>query len=153
MTELLTRASDIAVALQTRLLLCNGIAPYETEIGARVFRGRRNVGEEVVPCTVLLEGADTAESTVGRSGVTAKIVQRYTIGAYLPCDPDHPNDAAHAAIRDIKRAVFGDGGRLGGAVHTVLYKGRDIGARADGVAIVFVTVDIDVTYVENLSAP
>ena len=153
MTEILTRASDIAAALQARLEMCNGTAPYETEIGTRVYRGRRNVGEEVVPCTVLLEGADTAESTVGRSGVTAKIVQRYTIGAYLPCDPDNPNDAAHAAIRDIKRALFSDGGRLGGAVHTVMYRGRDIGARADGVAIVFVTVDIDVTYIENLSNP
>ncbi|MBS4019904.1 MAG: hypothetical protein KGZ68_16915, partial [Dechloromonas sp.] len=64
-----------------------------------------------------------------------------------------PNDAAHEAIRDIKRAIFAGDGNFGGRVLKVTYAGRDIGPRADGVPVVFVTVDIDVDYVEDLTNP
>ena len=147
-----TKASEISAAIYTRLqsiLKANGC---ETDVGARVYRGRRNVDETQVPCAVLLEGNDSPTSRPGKLPA-ALITQRYVLAAYVPCDPDNPNDAAHAAIRDLKKAIFAGDGDFGGRVSKVSYKGRDIGPRADGVPIVFVTVDIDVEYVEDLTNP
>lgn len=139
--ELFARASSIAIA--------NG---FETDIGLRVFRGRKNVDEQMIPCSVIIEGNDSPQDRPGRLPA-ASIRQRYVLAAYTNCDPDHPNDAAHAAIRDIKRAIFKDGGNLGGKVMKVTYAGRDIGPRIDGYPAVFVTVTLDVEYVEDLTNP
>lgn len=147
-----TKASDVAQALYDRV---RGIATAngsETDIGLRVYRGRRNVDETQVPCAVLIEGNDTPRDRPGRIP-SVSITQRFVVAAYLACDPDNPNDAAHAAVRDLKRALFGDGGSWGSRVLKVSYQGRDIGPRADGRPIVFVTVDIDVDYVEDLTNP
>jgi hypothetical protein len=71
----------------------------------------------------------------------------------VSCDPNHPNDAAHAAIRDIKRAMFAGDGNFGGRVLKVSYQGRDIGPRVDGEPVVYVQVTIDIDYVEDLTNP
>lgn len=154
MNNLYTKASEISEAIFGRVtaIAVRDGGPFETDIGKRVFRGRRNIDETQVPCAVIIEGTDTPVDRPGRLP-TASITQRYVIAAYVTCDPQHPNDAAHAAIRDIKRAMFVDGGSFGGKVKNVTYRGRDIGARADGVPVVFVTVDIDVDYVEDLTNP
>lgn len=147
-----TKASEISAELFARagsISVANGC---ETDIGLRVFRGRRNVDESQVPCAVVIEGNDTPRDRPGRIP-SVSITQRFVLAAYVPCDPDNPNDAAHAAVRDIKRAIFKDGGSWGSRVSRVSYQGRDIGPRADGRPIVFVTVDIDVDYVEDLTNP
>ena len=149
---LYSKAADIAAAIFSRLQAVTQANGYETDLGARVYRGRRNVDETQVPCSVLLEGTDTPTDRSGKLP-TAAITQRYVLAAYVPCDPDNPNDAAHAAIRDLKRAMFAGDGDFGGRVRQVSYRGRDIGPRADGLPIVFVTVDIDVEYIEDLSNP
>ena len=100
----------------------------------------------------VIEGNDTPRDRPGRIPAVS-ITQRFVLAAYVPCDADNPNDAAHAAVRDIKRAIFKDGGSWGHKVSRVSYQGRDIGPRADGRPIVFVTVDIDVDYVEDLTNP
>lgn len=123
---------------------------FETDIGARVFRGRTNIAENLVPCAVLIEGNDRVIDRPGRLTQVA-VDQTYVIAAYLPCDPNNPNDAAHEAIADIKRAIFSDADFTRSVVR-VSYKGKDIGARADGRPIVFATVEIDVTFVEELTA-
>jgi hypothetical protein len=147
-----TKASEVAANIATRIAAINVLGGYETDIGARVFRGRRNVDESAVPCAVIIEGTDTPTDRPGKLP-TVSITQRYVIAAYLTCDPNNPNDAAHAAIRDIKKAIFNGDGDFGGKVLRVSYRGRDIGPRADGVPVVFVTVDIDVDYVEDLTNP
>lgn len=152
MTTPYAKNSEISAAIYARLTAITQANGCETDIGLRVFRGRRNVDESAVPCAVLIEGTDTPTDRPGKLP-TAAIRQRYVIAAYVACDPNNPNDAAHAAIRDIKRAIFAGDGDFGGRVIRVTYQGRDIGPRADGVPVVFVTVDIDVEYVEDLTNP
>jgi hypothetical protein len=147
-----TKASEVAGAIATRITQIKVVDGYETDIGLRVFRGRRNVDESAVPCAVLIEGADTPTDRPGRLP-SVGIRQRFVIAAYVPCDANNPNDAAHAAIRDVKRAIFAGDATLGSKVLRVMYAGRDIGPRADGVPVVFVTVEIDVEYVEDLTNP
>ena len=148
----LTTAAGIAQELSTRLegaIVANGA---ETDIGVRVYRGRKNVDADSVPCTVLIEAGDTIADRPGRIPAV-EVAQNYAVTAYLPCDPNNPNDAAHAAIRDIKRALFKSNATLDGKVVRVSYKGRDIGPRIDGAAIVFCVVHIEVKYVEDLTNP
>ena len=147
-----TKASEVAGAIATRITQIKVVDGYETDIGLRVFRGRRNVDESAVPCAVLIEGTDTPTDRPGRLP-SVSIRQRFVIAAYVPCDANNPNDAAHAAIRDVKRAIFAGDATLGSKVLRVMYAGRDIGPRADGVPVVFVTIEIDVEYVEDLTNP
>ena len=147
-----TKNADVSAAIYERILGITKANGAETDIGIRVFRGRRNVDDSTIPCAVVIEGNDTPTGRAGKLP-TASIVQRYVIAAYVPCDPNNPNDAAHQAVRDIKRAIFAGDGNFGGRVLKVTYQGRDIGPRADGLPIVFVTVDIDVEYVEDLTNP
>jgi hypothetical protein len=147
-----TKSSEVAGAIATRIAQIKIADGFETDIGLRVFRGRRNVDESAVPCAVLIEGTDTPTDRPGRLP-SVSIRQRFVIAAYVPCDANNPNDAAHAAIRDVKRAIFAGDATLGSKVLRVMYAGRDIGPRADGLPIVFVTVDIDVEYVEDLTNP
>lgn len=146
-------ASEVAAALSARLaaiLTANGC---ETNIGARVYQGRRAVDESVIPCAVLIEGNDTPTQQPGLRMTSVSIVQRFVAVAYVACDPDNPNTAAHAAIRDIKRAFFAGEPILKGQVRKLTYRGRDIGPRADGAPFVYVQVDLDVEYVEDLANP
>ena len=147
-----TTSQAVADGVAERLALITKANGYETDIGTRLFKGRRAVDESAVPCCVLIEGNDTPTDRPGRLPAVS-IRQRYVIAAYVTCDPNNPNDAAHEAIRDIKRAMFNGDGNFGGKVLKVTYAGRDIGPRADGVPVVFVTVDVDVDYVEDLTNP
>lgn len=162
MSQVLTRARDVAQHLTNLLAgirLTNG---YETDIGATVYRGKRKIDDDAPPCAVLIEGEDRPGNTQGLSSQV--VTQAYVLGGYTACDPDNPNDAAHKIISDIKKAVFTaptnptpaerHAGTLtfGGRVKKVEYKGRDIGPRADGVPIVFAVVHIEVTFVEDLAA-
>lgn len=153
MSDIITTAGGIAEELSQRLaaiLLANGC---ETNIGVRVFRGRRrHPADEDVPCIVIAEGGDDVQDRPGRVPQVL-IQQTYVIDGFDACDPDNPNDKAHAMIRDIKRAVFADGTTLGKRVSKCDYLGRDIGPRADGIALVQARVMIGVTYVETLAEP
>lgn len=144
-----TKASDIAEYLTTLLAgvtIANG---YHTDIGLRVFRGKRSKVEEQIPCAVLIEGEDHPGESAGRESI--KIVQDYVVGGYVACDPDNPNDAAHLVLKDIKKVLFQQGPRMGNRVTNISYSGRDIGPRPDGVAIVFAVVHISITFAETLA--
>lgn len=151
------KASDIAEYLTTVLESIRTADGYNTDIGATVFRGRLKHDEDRIPYSVLIEGED--RPTESENMRDTAITQDFVLGAYLECDPDNPNDAAHAAIKDIKKAVFSSdlarrpvaGARGGnGRVKSLSYKGKDIGPRADGKAIVFAVVHITVTFAEDL---
>ena len=151
----LQSAEDIAAELRTRLLTRTIAQGAETDIGTVVYQGRRMIDNSQIPCIVLLEGDDVPDRV--NAATAYKIAQRYVLMAYLPCDPDAPNIAAHAAIRDLKRAVFTTDGRadykLGGKVGNVEYLGRDIGPRGDGAPFVLALIEINVDYVENVASP
>lgn len=151
----LHRAEDIAAEIKARVLRCTIAQGAETNLGATVFQGRRHVDDGMIPCATIIEAEDTPAR--GRLRDEYEIAQRYILFAYVPCSPNDPNVAAHAAIRDLKRCLFlTDGksdGRLGGKVKLIEYVGRDIGPRADGAAFVVAAVEVVVSYAEILSAP
>lgn len=152
------KKSDEIAAYLTEVLgtirVANG---YQTDIGQTVYRGRLKHDEDKVPYCSILEGEDRVTSTGSQTDVA--VSQDFVIGAYVPCDPRNPNDAAHKAIRDIKKVVFTSdlarsekaGARGGnGRVKSLEYGGKDIGPRADGAPIVYAVVYITVTFAENL---
>lgn len=151
MTTLHT-ARDAANAIAARLSTINVASGSITDIGLRVLRGRRRIDNEQVPCVVLAEGLDQINQASGRVP-SCEVQQTYMLIAYHECDPDHPNDRGHDLIKDLKRAIFSDGVTLGGNVLRVEYKGRDIGPRGDGVAIVCASIEIVIKFIENLSEP
>lgn len=157
-----TRAGDVAADLFARMRSIRLDNGCETDIGRDVKRGRRKLpGDDAPPCMVMYEGDDDPQDRPGRIPM-ALVQQAYVFDAFDKCDPENPNDQAHAMIRDIKRAIFakadpvrGTTGdmTLGGKVSKVLYLGRDIGPRPDGVALVQARVMIVVEFVEDLTNP
>lgn len=148
----LNKASDVAAEIAARLAKITVVNGFNTDIGLKIMRGRRRIDDGHVPCVIVAEGLDKVTDGPGRFS-NAEIVQDYLLIAYHSCHPDHPNDMAHLVIRDLKRAIFLDGGTLGNKVHKVSYKGRDIGPRGDGVAIVCASIEISVKFVEDLANP
>lgn len=150
---LLKRAADVAGELNTRMLTITKTQGAETDVGQTVLRGRRKIDEDQVPCVVIVEGLDSAVMGPSKRSPGVKLRQGYVLVGYDKCDPNHPNDKAHAMIRDLKRAVFADGSTLGEQVIGVEYVGRDIGPRGDGISIVSATIEIVVEYEESLQNP
>jgi hypothetical protein len=149
-------SADVADEIKTRLLGIRLTSGSETDIGRTVFMGRRkHPGDDEPPCVVVLEGEDDVDDTAGkRLNAQIKVRQTYVIDGFDVCDPNNPNDKAHAMIRDIKRSLFTKNNRmLDGKVFSVDYLGRDIGPRPDGVALVQARVIVAVTFVEDLSNP
>jgi hypothetical protein len=149
-----TTATEIAAEIEARVGQIRTANGFATDIGATVFRGRIAVNDEDVPCVSIIEGTDSVLSTPGRAALW-KIEQHYALVGYVPCDPANPNDAAHALITDLKRAIFKTNGKadatFGGKVLEIHYKGRNIGPRADGAPIVMGIVEIAVVFAESLS--
>jgi len=150
--SIFTTSQAVADEVAARLARISRANGFETDIGLRLFKGRKAIDDAQIPCCVLIEGTDTATDRPGRLP-SVSIRQRYMAAAYVTCDPNNPNLAAHAAVRDVKRAIFAGDASFGGKVLRVAYAGRDIGVRADGSPTVYVSVEIDVDFVEDLSNP
>lgn len=148
-------AESVSAEIKTRVSRCTLAQGAETNLAATVFQGRRHVDETMIPCVTIVEADDTPSRV--RVSDEYEIAQRYVVFAYVPCSANDPNIAAHAAIRDIKRALFLTDGRadvrLGGKVRMLDYLGKDIGPRADGAAFVVVAVEVVAHFVERISAP
>lgn len=153
--EFLLTAETIGEEVVRRLELCTLAQGAETDLGVKVYRGRRHVDDSMIPCVALIEGKD--DPNPRGTGTNAEIKQHYVMFAYVPCDPLQPNAAAHKALRDMKRAMFNTDGAAspswGRRVKQVHYKGRDIGPRSDGAAYVVAAIEIAVEFVENLAQP
>lgn len=148
-----TKAGDIAAEIAGRLARIRIIGGFETDIGRDVKRGRRKLpADDAPPCVVMFEGDDTPTDRPGRIPLVL-VQQAYVFDAFDKCDPDNPNDQAHKLIRDMKRVIFAGDATLGGMVSKVMYLGRDIGPRPDGVALVQARVMIAVEFVEDLTTP
>lgn len=150
-------AEAIGLEISARLAARTVAQGAETDLGASVFRGRRTVDNDQIPCTSIIEGSDEVEDSEVSRAAETRIKQDFVLLAFIPCDPVNPNDAAHKALRDMKRAIFSTDGKpdrtLGGKVRRVRYRGRDIGPRADGEAFVCASLEFAVEYVEDLSNP
>jgi hypothetical protein len=155
LSSLALSAEAVGEEIVTRVATRTKALGAETDLGVKVYRGVRKVDPDMVPCCVVVEGHDAPSHLGVKTGISVK--QRYVLIAYVPCAPLNPNTAAHAALRDLKRAIFSSGGapdwRLGGKVHKVIYQGRDIGARSDGLAFVVAAIQFDAEFGEDLATP
>lgn len=150
----MSTANDIALALTSRVETINGADGYETTIGVRVYRGRRRLDESCIPCTVIIESDDQVlEQTRGREAAQVKLGQRYILEGHDACDPDHPNDTAQKIIADLKRAIFKAGWYDPTFIRNIRYIGRTISPREDGTAIVAAAIEVEIEFVESLTAP
>lgn len=148
-------ANDIAMAVFSRLeniTVANGFA---TDIGLKVFRGRKRLDESHIPCAVIIERPDTPEKQSSQRDPVAKIGQKYVLEGHAACDPDNPNDMGHKIVADIKKAIWEEKLTFGAdqKVYAVMYEGKTISPREDGVAVVSAAVEISVEFVETLSNP
>ena len=147
----MTTAQQIALALSDRLATITQANGYATEIGLRVYRGRRQIPESCVPCLVLHEEGE--EPVSPQLETIADLGQYYVMEGHASCDPDHPNDAGHQIIGDLKRALFDPPIAFGPVqpfVRPVEYMGGFIAPREGGAALVSAQFRIRVTYVEPL---
>ncbi|OQA32883.1 MAG: hypothetical protein BWY57_01610 [Betaproteobacteria bacterium ADurb.Bin341] len=144
----MSKASNIAAALAAQLALITTANGFETNIGSRVYRGLRKLDTDKIPCAILAEGDDDVKSM--QPGV-ANITQTYIIEGHAACDPENPNDAAHAIIADIKRTLFAEGVEYG--CREIYYVGRTIAPREDGMAIVSASVIVQMSFAEKLATP
>jgi len=151
MTAPVSKADAIARAITARLGAIRISSGYLTDIGARAYRGRLRLDPSRLPCVVIVEGEDRLANAGPRDAV--KLTLPVLVEGHAACDPDNPNDSAHAIIADLKRALFAEPPNLGGLAREVRYNGRSIGAREDGLAQVSAVVEIEVDYVEDLRNP
>lgn len=147
-----SKASDIALVIAGRIADITVANGYNTDIGLRVYRGRMSLNTKDLPCAVMVEDADSVLET---KGTKVRVKQRYIIEGHDNCDPEQPNDKAHEILQDIKKAIFGGDLSFEGALrpNDIEYAGRSISAREDGTSICAASVDIDVTFVEELTDP
>lgn len=146
----MSTAKDIAAEISDRLATITVANGYVTDIGTSVYRGRRTLDEAMLPCIVLVEGPDQVNEQLRTQ---AKLAQRYSIEGHAICDADNPSDMGHDIIADLKKALFNGDRTFGGPVRNIEYRGRNIVTREDGFNAVAASVDIDMTYSENLAAP
>lgn len=146
----MSKAKDVAQALTDRLAVITVANGYQTDIGLRVFRGRRKLDETHVPCIVIVEGDDNITSEQRGRVATAP---DYFIEGHSVCDPDNPNDKAHDMIADLKRAIWSGDLSFGGLVLELKYKGRAIQSREDGMSMIAGSIQISAKFAENLAEP
>jgi hypothetical protein len=152
MALVIIRAEDVGQEIARRMALIRLVNGYETEIGVKVWRGRRKIpADEDIPVTLITEGDDNPGSKPNRT--VQQVVANFVIDGFDACDPNNPNDKAHAMLRDMKKAIFHDGGQFNGKVREINYLGRDIGPRPDGAGFVQARIVIEVEFVESLADP
>lgn len=139
-------AQDIALWLTEKVGEISTANGFHTNVGVRVFRGRRRLDDDTPPCIVIAELEDTV---VEQTRTQAHVQQVYAIEAHDVCDPDHPNDKCLLIIQDLKKAIFQDP-TMGRAVKKIAYRGRTIGPRDEGNSLCFAAIRISVDYTENL---
>lgn len=142
----------IGAALKVALETVTVAQGAETDLGVVVHRGRRSIDPEQMPCCVLVEGgAEPQERRGGRNGAQYVMRAEYAAHAYVPCDPDNPNVAGHAAIRDLLKALFRDT-TLGGRLTDLSFVATDILPHVHGQAFVLVIVEFRAGFHTFLSA-
>lgn len=148
-------ANDIALAVSARLETITIANGFSTDIGLKVMRGRKRLDPSNLPCAVLIERDDKPEKQTGQRDPSVKVAQVYILEGHAACDPENPNDMGHLIIADIKKAIFSSKLTYGNGqqIYEVIYAGRTIAPREDGMAVVAAAVEISVDFVERLANP
>lgn len=149
-------ASRLALAVFERvqgITIANG---FQTDIGLKVFRGKKTADYKEVPFAFVVEGDD---QILEQSGLKTRTAIPFVIEGHMACDPENPNDAVHLIVADLKRAIFGGDATYGGLVRgkhnspSLAYNGRIIGEREDGAAIVGAAIMFAAEIAEDLANP
>ena len=153
----MSKASQLAAAINARIAAISVANGYNTDIGALVYRGKRTANEDKVPFAFIIEGDD---QVVEQNGMQARVVVSYAVEGHAACDPDNPNDTVHLIVADLKRAIFGGDVTYGGLVVKrsgaepgLRYQGRTVGEREDGAKIVGAGVLFTCEILEDLPNP
>lgn len=146
----MSKESRIAAEIANRIsaiALANG---YTTDIGQRVFMGRRAIDKSSLPCAVIVN-----EETKGDmlQGSRCRVVGVFQIEGHSICDPDHPGDMGMKIIADLKRAIFSGDLSFGESVVSAEFVGSGTVPRENGLDVVSSAIKIELAYVENLAAP
>lgn len=152
----MSTASNIALKLHSRISNIRVANGFNTDIGQKVLRGRMTFDAAYIPLTVMVEGEDTPRQ---QKYADVEMEQRYIFEGHLDLDEseiENPNDKAHLIIADLKKAIFGSDLTLDGLLkdkNAVKYIGRAMLAREEGQARVAASIEISITYYENLAQP
>jgi hypothetical protein len=149
----MSETAKLSTLLAQRAALIRVASGYKTDIGARVYRGKRALDAEAIPCCVIVEGDDVPREGAILKNTNVIIDVPFQFEALLPCDPNNPNDAAHDAIADICAVLFGgDDPNFGGILKRgLVYVGRTIEPRVAGTATVGVAIKIRAEVKEDLT--
>lgn len=155
--ERMTNADELSEMLIAKLRRIVKSQGYRTDIGKTVFEGRRDVPEESIPCTIMVESDDRPLDDETKSqGMPTKVkVSSHYIfeGLAFAADINKPNVTARAMVKDLKRAIFATDDVLRRKISAMRYAGRGISVRQDGTTIVSAYIEIDIDFVEDMQAP
>lgn len=146
----MSAASAVAAEIYARATSVTTANGFATNVGARTFRGKRRIAEDDLPCLLVFEGKDKVDD---QQGIHVKVGQRFILEGHDYCDADNPNDKGHEIIADLKRAIFSGDITFGRTIRALSYKARTLGAREDGLAATFASIEIEVLFSENLTVP
>lgn len=153
----MSKTKQLALAVYNRVASITKANGYRTDIGLKVFRGKRSAEESQIPMAFVVEGDD---EVLQQSTNEVRVAIPFAVEGHVECDPDNPNDAVHDIVADLKQAIFGNPDRtFGGLVRgnnasqPLQYMGRTIGEREEGSKVVGAAIMFKVEIVENLSNP
>lgn len=152
----MSKAKQLAAAVYARISQITVANGYLTNIGLKVFRGKRTADESEVPMAFVVEGDD---EVLGQKGSEVRVAIPFAVEGHDVCDPDNPNDKVHDIVADLKKAIFDGDRTFGGLVRgpnggePLQYMGRTIGEREDGAKVVGAAIMFKAEIVENLSNP
>ena len=142
-------------ALATRLEGIDGTGTYNSDIGGRVYRGKILFDDaDTFPVLTMEDNGTTNDSAENHIYCRVKALKRVSIHGLVDVDDtDNPNDNAYLLISDIKKSIFTGDERLAGEAITITYTGSSVSAREDSATKVGCSVDITISYAENLLDP
>lgn len=151
----MTRSQRVVDSLSTLLKSIDGTGTYRTDVGGRVYKGRFFFDDsDTYPIITIEDGAEFNENVDSPIYNKVKVSKKISVhGLTKVADINNPSDSAHDLLGDIKQCIFSNDERLGGNAISVRYTGSSISAKEDSALMVSCTVDLAVTFADNLINP
>lgn len=144
-------AYQIVMEIGHRLAAIDGTGAYHTDAGQRLYRGRMLFDPQHDSFPLLTVQGLEAKETTNDGGYRYTEEQTVVVDGHTRIDPDHPQDALHDLLADIKRGM-NPSTPLPGALR-VRYQGWEIFDAEIDSYIGSVRVTYTVAYVEAYGQP
>lgn len=127
---------------------------FNTDAGARVFRGKRSPDVTDCPCIVLWDDGETPDKETGNNRAMS-VSQRLLIIGHVAAGAEDGGAMAGHLKADIKRALFQSAPLADddGSIGELFYKGATTSAREDGADTEYVSVNAEAKYREVIGNP